>query len=370
MMKNADLKKVIRIINKYADEMDKERINIMEVCGTHTHSIAEHGIRNVVSSKINLLSGPGCPVCVTSEDYVDAACEVSKDAVVATFGDLMRTRGNKSSLATQKSRGRDIRTIYSLSQVIDMACEVQPRNVVVLGVGFETTAPLVASVIKEADVRGITNLFFLTSIKLMPPMLERLLGMKNKNIDGIICPGNVSVITGADEFKFIYEKHGVPSVICGFEAEDILGGICFLVRCMHAKEKNMKCKGFENLYRRWVRDEGNQQAKALVHEVFDVGDAVWRGMGNVENSALVINDEYSYLDAVKRFNLEGCFEKGCHGDENHAKGCRCTDVLLGNMHPFQCSLFGKACTPENPCGPCMTSGEGACATYWKFSLWR
>lgn len=362
---NNKLQRVIKNINKYAEEIDN--INIMEVCGTHTNSVAKYGIRSVISSKINLLSGPGCPVCVTSEDYIDAAVYLaSKDITILTFGDLMKVKGNNSSLSIEKSKGRDIRILYSVNEVTKIAEELYPKNVVFLGVGFETTAPLVASLIKQTYLRKIKNLFFLTSIKIMPPILEKILSIKNKNIHGMIFPGNVAIITGEKNFKFIQEKYEIPSVICGFEGEDILGGIYFLVRDIYRKNKGEGYNGFENLYRKWVSQQGNMVAKELIKDVFKVEDVVWRGIGKVENSALAINDKYSCTDAVKKFNLQDYFHKNSYIKDNSS--CRCTDVLLGNIAPFQCSLFTKICKPENPYGPCMISSEGACASYFKYNF--
>ncbi len=361
-------KKIIENINKYTTLIDKKSINIMEVCGTHTNSIAKYGIKSVISNKINLISGPGCPVCVTNEDYIDAAVYLaSKDITVLTFGDLIRVKGSDLSLAKEKSKGKDIRIIYSLSEVINVAEELYPKNVVFLGVGFETTAPLIASLIHEACKRQIKNLFFLTSIKIMPPILKKILSSKNKNIDGIICPGNVAVITGEKSFQFIYDDFRVPSVICGFKSEEILGGIYFLIKHIYRKNKGYNICGFENLYKKWVSNTGNTVARDLIKEVFKSDDVVWRGIGDVKNSALIINDKYSHFDALRKFDLKNCFNKK-ESNLKHNNMCRCSDVLLGNIPPYKCSLFKRVCTPENPCGPCMVSIEGACSSYYKYKV--
>ncbi|WP_125152043.1 hydrogenase formation protein HypD [Clostridium rectalis] len=360
-----NLENVITRINEYAWEIDTEKINIMEVCGTHTNSIAKYGIGNVISNKINLLSGPGCPVCVTNEEYIDAAIYLaSKDNIIITFGDLMKVKGSNSTLSIEKSKGRNIQIIYSIADVIDIAKMHYPRDVVFLSIGFETTAPLIASLIKETYIQGIKNLFFLTSIKIMPPILEKIISTKNKNIHGIICPGNVSVITGECKFKFIYEKYNVPAVICGFEEKDILAGIYFLLRNIYRKDNNINEYGFKNLYRRWVSGSGNKKAQEIIKDVFEIGDAVWRGIGNIEKSGLTINRKYCFLDAVNKFNLHENIKEKNYKIKNK---CRCTEVLLGSINPYECELFNNSCTPDNPQGACMVSREGSCAVHYKYS---
>ncbi|MCY6958052.1 hydrogenase formation protein HypD [Clostridium brassicae] len=365
MMDNNKVKKVIENINKLAENTHQDNINLMEVCGTHTNSIAKSGIKSVISNKIKLLSGPGCPVCVTSEEYIDAAVDLASEGItIITFGDLVRVKGYNCDLLTEKSKGRDVRIIYSVSEIINIAKEIYPKEAVFLAVGFETTAPLIASLVNQTYIGKIKNLSFLTSIKIMPPILEKILNIQNRNIDGIICPGNVAVISGEDSFKFIYEKYKIPSVICGFEAEDILGGIYFLVRNISKKNRGRNEAGFENLYKRLVSPKGNTIAKRLVQEIFKIDDVIWRGIGNVKGSALIIGNKYSKLDAINRFKLKGYFN-------NHTisrSECRCGDVLMGNIYPFQCELFKKKCSPENPHGPCMVSQEGTCSTYYKYYL--
>lgn len=368
MINDNKLNKIIHNINRLSEDLNIDNINIMEVCGTHTHSIAKYGIKSLVSEKINLISGPGCPVCVTHQSYIDAALDLAeRGVIIATFGDLVRVNGRKENLLYKKSKGRDIRIVYSVYDAIDIAIENRKRKVVFLGVGFETTAPIIAAVIKQAHDMGIKNLYFLTSIKTMPPILEKVLNTKEKRINGIICPGNVAVIKGGESFKFIYEKYGVSAVVCGFEAEDILGGIYFLIKDIKSKQEGMEQCGFENLYRRCVSNFGNRIAKELIKEIFKKDDVLWRGIGNVGNSALVINNKYSELDAVKVFNLYGYFNSKKEEYLQEDKGCKCSQVLLGNISPKECSLFGKVCTPRTPCGPCMVSSEGSCAAYYRYS---
>lgn len=377
-----NLQRVINNINKYANLIDEENINIMEVCGTHTNSIAKYGINSVISNKINLLSGPGCPVCVTNEDYIDKAVYLSsKDITIITFGDLVKVSGNNCSLVVAKSQGRDIRIVYSISEVISIARELYPKEVVFLAVGFETTAPAIATIIRKVHEENIKNLSVLTSIKIMPPILNKILSSKYKKIHGIICPGNVAVIAGGDRFKFVYEKYKIPAVISGFEGKEILASIYFLIRDIYKKAEGKKQIGFKNLYIKWASTKGNKLAQSLIKDVFKIEDVVWRGIGNVENSALIINDKYSTIDAEKRFHLQKHFNKKFYKDEylikeqfrnghkvcnNDYKACRCKDVLLGNIYPFQCSLFRKVCNPEKPVGACMVSEEGACSVYYKY----
>ncbi|MEL7596983.1 MAG: hydrogenase formation protein HypD [Clostridiaceae bacterium] len=368
MVNDNKLNKIIYNINRLSEDLNMENINIMEVCGTHTHSIAKYGIKSLVSKKINLISGPGCPVCVTHQSYIDAALELAdRGVIIVTFGDLVRVNGRKENLLSKKAKGRDIRIVYSVYDVIDVAIENKERKVAFLGVGFETTAPIIAAVIKQTYDMGIKNLYFLTSIKIMPPILEKILNVKEKKINGIICPGTVAVIKGGESFRFVYEKYGVPAVVCGFEAEDILGGIYFLIKDIKSKQEGIEQCGFENLYRRCVSNSGNKIAKQLIKEIFKQDDVLWRGIGNVSKSALVIKDKYSELDAAKIFNLYRYFNNEKEEYLQEDKGCKCSEVLLGNISPKECSRFGKVCTPRTPCGPCMVSSEGACSAYYKYS---
>lgn len=358
-----DLKKLIYKTNKYAEELSMDNINIMEICGTHTNSIGKYGIKSVISNKINLLSGPGCPVCVTHKFYIDAAIDLAKRGVIiATFGDLLRVNGSFENLLHERGKGKDIRIVYSVYDVINIAKENKDNKVVFLGVGFETTAPLIAYVINETKKKNINNLYFLTSIKIMPPILEKILN-KNKRIHGIICPGNVAVIRGANSFRFIYDIYKIPAVICGFEAKDILGGIYFLISEMRKQKNKEQNIGFYNLYKTCVSSFGNNIAKKVIKDVFKLDSVTWRGIGKIEKSALVLKDEYSKYDAKKVFNLYKYFKTEHVLEDNK---CKCSKVLLGDISPNECSFFGKVCTPKNPYGPCMVSSEGACAAFYKY----
>lgn len=365
MSRDIVLGKIIKNINDICDRIPIEKINIMEICGTHTNAIAKIGIKNVLHNRINLISGPGCPVCVTPESYIDAAIELLRSGVIIlTFGDLMRVKGTYTNLLGEKSKGRDIRIIYSVYDVIKIAEENKDKKVVFLGVGFETTTPLIATVIKRSQELKLSNLFFLISLKIMSPIIETVLD-RTENIHGVICPGNVAVITGESSFKLIYEKFKVPAAICGFEDKDIISGIWFLVNHISKDISSLESYGFENLYKRYVRTEGNEKARELVNRIFNIMPSVWRGIGLIDNSGLVLNTEYEKFDAVKEFNLQKFFE---YKDisETVTSTCLCTQVLLGKIQPDKCKLFGTKCTPKEPCGPCMISSEGACSAYYRY----
>lgn len=362
------LKKIIENINFLSKDVPLEEINIMEVCGTHTNLIAKMGIKNVLDRKINLISGPGCPVCVTDEGYIDAAIKLAREGfIIATFGDLMKVNGSETNLLAEKSKGRDIRVIYSVYDVIKMAELDKEKSFVLLAVGFETTAPLIACAVNNVLKLNIKNVLFLTSLKTMPPIIEKILNLKNRNIHGIICPGNVAVITGEKSFSFIYDKYKVPAVICGFEDKDIIGGIHFLISYINKKNNRLCQCGFQNLYKKYVRDNGNERAKMFMEDTFTIDDGIWRGIGLIENSSFVLSEKYKELDAVKRFGLEDYFK---HNKKNLCKNnlCRCSDILLGNISPNKCALFGSICTPRSPVGPCMISSEGTCAAYYKVKV--
>lgn len=339
------------------NSMVEDEIRIMEVCGTHTQMIAKLGLRSLLSSRIKLLSGPGCPVCVTEENYVDSAIEILNkyNITATTFGDLMRVRGRRGSLLEEKGKGKDIRIIYSPLDLIKMAEENKGKKIVFLGVGFETTAPIIALTIKIASEKAIDNLYFLTSIKLMAPILNYILKESNNQIQGLICPGHVATIKGADYFKFINSEYHIPSAVCGFEAIDIVAGIHYLVKQITQKEE----EAFENLYKRCVRTKGNITANLLIEEVFNILDGEWRGIGNVENSSLEINERYARFDARKVFVVESQQVKA-------SMGCYCKDILLGKKTPMECKLFKEGCSPMSPKGPCMVSTEGACAIAYRY----
>lgn len=348
-----------KIANRINDLLKgyKEQISLMEVCGTHTHAIFRSGIMSLLSDKIEHLSGPGCPVCVTPNKYIDTAIAYSRlpEVIITTFGDMIKVPGSTSSLEREKASGGKVRIIYSPLENLEIAKKNPNKKVVFLGVGFETTAPLVASTILSAAEENMKNFFVLSGHKLIPPAMMAILKSKEIRIDGFICPGHVSAIIGEKPYKPIVEKYGIPSVIIGFEPIDLLEGIEMLIKQITTKKK----PSVENQYTRVVRKEGNEQALSLLDKVFDVTDSPWRGLGILDKSGLSIKEAYSDFDAEKniRCKIEGTKQN---------PQCLCGEVLCGTKKPFDCKLFTKTCTPENPIGPCMVSGEGTCAAYYKF----
>ena len=332
-------------ITAYLKNYDGEKAKLMEVCGTHTASIAQNGIRSMLSPKIELVSGPGCPVCVTATSYIDRLFDISKreSFCVASFGDMLRVRGSKGSLIDAKAAGGNVKMLYSPFELLDTAKKNPDVTYVFAAVGFETTAPVYALLIKRSIEENIKNIKLLTSLKVMPPVLGWLCGSET-DITGFIAPGHVSVITGTEIYKPIAEKNNVPFVVTGFEGKQIIESIYLLLK------KRGQGEVF-NLYTSVVKTEGNAAARETVSEYFERGDAVWRGFGKIEDSGLYLKNEYSDFDMGSR----GLFE-----DVGLKNGCRCSDMLRGRIHPTDCPLFGKLCTPQNPAGACMVSSEGAC----------
>lgn len=347
---------VKKIINAISCCNDKE-LRIMEVCGTHTQAISQTGIRSILPSNITLSSGPGCPVCVTDEGHIDAAIEIlnKNNVILATFGDMIRVKGRVESLLDQSHKRKNIAVVYSPLDAIELAKKNPEKEVVFFAVGFETTAPLIALAVKIAFEKELNNIHFLTSLKIMPPILHKILANRNKLIHGIICPGHVAAVMGAEYFKFITQEYGIPAVVCGFEALDIAGGLYYLVE----QYKNSDGPTFKNLYRTCVSENGNRAANKLIQEIFKVVDVSWRGIGQVKDSALILNDKYSCFDALKKFNIK-------LSSVSTKLQCNCSEVLLGNILPNQCGLFRNSCSPQNPIGPCMVSGEGACSIYYRY----
>lgn len=337
----------------------KSDIRIMEVCGTHTHQIARFGIRKLLTPRIHLVSGPGCPVCVTEPGYIDALIALLKDdnVSVATFGDLLRVCGSSGSLEEQKSLGRKVITVYSPEDVLALAKKNRDEYIVFAAVGFETTAPLYAALLQMAQKEKIRNLFLLTSLKRMEPAIRFLLGEVGVYLDGMLCPGHVAAITGIGPFLPVTTEYKIPAVICGFEAMDIIISIGILCKQI-IKEIPLR---FINTYKRCVSDSGNPSALRLINEVFRISDVSWRGIGMIQDSALTLDNSYEEYDACKKFNLE--IETST---DSILDGCECGKILIGEKTPDMCQNFGCMCTPEHPIGPCMISSEGACAVYYRF----
>ena len=331
-------------------------MRLMEVCGTHTMAVARYGLKGLLPPEIRLVSGPGCPVCVTPNGYIDHAVALCRleEVTVATFGDMMRVPGSRSSLEQERAEGRDVRVVYSPLDALRLASEQRERKVVFLGIGFETTIPGVAASILEADRSGLSNFFVLSAHKVMPPAMDALAGDPEIEVDGFLCPGHVSVIIGAEAYRFIAEDYGIPCVVAGFEPLDVLRAVELLaVQVMEDRAE------VEIQYRRAVRQEGNRKARALVEHVFEPSDADWRGIGTIDGSGLKIRGRFRRLDAAAMLDVtvEPALEP---------KGCICGSVLKGTKTPGDCALFGNRCTPEHPVGACMVSSEGTCAAWFRY----
>ncbi len=334
----------------------KKTVRIMEVCGTHTQAIAKSGIRYLLPNHVKLLSGPGCPVCVTHEGYIDGAIALlaHEDVILATFGDMLKVRGTNFSLSEIK-RKDSVFTVYSPEDAVTLARKYPKKTVVFLAVGFETTAPIIGATIKNVFVYGPENLLFLTALKRMEPILRFILMDEESKIDGLICPGHVASVLGGEAFRFVTEEYNLPAVVCGFEAEDMKMGVYSLLDQIEGR-----CPiSFLNLYPRCVRNQGNPLAKKYINEVYQTEDGYWRGIGKVSDSALVLKQKYQSLDARSRFSIS---------EEMTLKPsvCQCREIILGRKAPYECIQFGLSCTPENPLGPCMISSEGACSAHYKY----
>ena len=336
----------------------KRSVHLMEVCGTHTVSIFRSGIRSVLPRTISLLSGPGCPVCVTAQKEIDAFIELAgiDDVIVTTFGDLMRVPGTKSSLLKQRAEGRDIRIIYSTFDALEIARKNPAKKVVFLGVGFETTAPTIAAAIISAAQTDVNNFSVISAHKLVPPALEALMASENVHIDGFLLPGHVSVIIGVNAYQPFYQRHRIPCVIAGFEPADILQAIGMLVEQIESRRS-----GLANAYPRAVTPEGNTKAQELLEDVFRPADVSWRAMGVIPQSGLKIRKKYERYDAEAIFDIQVF-------DSEDPRGCACGEILIGMKTPPECPIYKTICTPIDPVGPCMVSTEGTCAAYYKYHI--
>ncbi len=333
------------------------RYALMEVCGTHTMAIARSGIRELTSANLKLLSGPGCPVCVTAQGDIDAVIELVHNPAVTllTFGDMMRVPGTNSSLQEERSRGADIRVVYSPLDALAAARQHPGREVVFLGIGFETTAPTVAVAIQEAALSGLDNFSVFCLHKVVPPALEVIFADPEIRVDGLICPGHVVAVTGIEPYRRLADMANKPMVVTGFEPKDILEGIVMLLRQLHQDRTEVEIQ-----YRRVVKPDGNLVAQKTLQEVFEPSDCRWRGLGLIPQSGLKIGPRYGRYDARFKFQIP-------EFDDVPIKGCACGEVLRGVIDPRECALFGRVCTPLQPVGPCMVSQEGACAAYYRYT---
>ena len=333
-----------------------EHATLMEVCGTHTVAIARNGIRDLMPEGLRLASGPGCPVCVTCNRDIDTVIALARipNVTITTFGDMTRVPGTTSSLLAEQAAGRSVEIVYSPLDALAFAKAHPEREVVFVGVGFETTTPLVAMGIKRAKAMGLSNFTVFAAHKNMPGALELLVGDPTLELDALLLPGHVSTIIGTEPYRFLAEKYGIPGVITGFEPVDVLQGIAMLVRQLHEGRAEI-----EIAYARGVMPEGNPVALAAIDEVFETCTATWRGLGDIPGSGYRIRDEFANFDAVRRFEPDV-------EPTRDPKGCRCGDVLRARIAPNECPLFRTVCTPENPVGPCMVSSVGSCAAYYRY----
>lgn len=336
-------------VQQFLKQYDGEPLRIMEVCGTHTAAISHSGIPGLLSPRIRLISGPGCPVCVTVASYIDrlVALSLEPDHVVVSFGDLLRVKGSARSLSDAKADGGQVRMVYSPMDLLPLAAAEPEKLFVFAAVGFETTAPVYALLLQEALRQGLSNVRLLTSLKTMPPVIDWV--CRNQGgVDGFLAPGHVSVITGSDLFLPLAEQYGIPFVVAGFEPEQILLALCALVK--------LRGRGrVENFYPSVVTPSGNHAAQRLVSRFFEPCEAAWRGMGTIPDSGLELRPEFRAFDAGSAGLTQDC---------GSSSGCRCGSVLTGAISPRECPAFGKACTPQSPQGACMVSLEGSCYQYY------
>lgn len=335
-------------IIKFLKEYNGRELNLMEVCGTHTASISENAIDTLISDKIHLISGPGCPVCVTVSSYIDRLCDLALQGnVIVTFGDMIRVPGSNQALKDIKSQGADIRMVYSPLQAISLAQAQPDKSFIFAAVGFETTTPVYAILLDKIIEKNIGNIKLLTALKTMPAVIERLC-MADSKIDGFIAPGHVAALIGSNAFEPFAKKYSLPFAVSGFKAEEVLASIYALVK-LQGRGKVV------NLYKSVVSEVQNEKAHALVSKYFEPCSAVWRGIGKIDGSGMKIRDEYALYDAGSVQLTE---------DYSSQKGCCCSDIITGSKSPHRCPLYKTVCTPENPMGACMVSGEGTCFNYY------
>lgn len=351
-----DNKLAQNLAKKIKETVGKRKTVLMEVCGTHTVAIFRSGIKSLLPENLHLLSGPGCPVCVTPNYYLDKAIAYArlKDTIIVTFGDMLRVPGSSSSLEKEKANGCDIRIVYSTIEALEIAENNPKKKVVFLAVGFETTSPTTAVVILKAKEHNLKNFFVFSGHKLIPPALETLVNTIGLRVEGFLLPGHVSTIIGSKPYEFVAEKYKVPGVIAGFEPVDILQAIYMLVKQITEGKAKIEIQ-----YTRSVKEEGNPKAKELLDEVFWATGSNWRGIGVIPLSGYFLKDNYRQFDAEENIPVEVEVRQD-------KTGCICGDVLQGLKTPFECPLFAKVCTPEEPVGACMVSSEGTCAAYYKY----
>jgi hydrogenase expression/formation protein HypD len=349
---------VAKALSQKIREISTKPVRLMEICGTHTMAIFRHGIRSLLPETIELVSGPGCPVCVTAMEDIDRAVKLAQTegVIVTTFGDMIRVPGSTSSLQMEQGNGAMVKMVYSTFDALKIASENPQNEVVFLGVGFETTAPTVAAAIQTAQTGGTRNFSVLSAHKLLPPAMDALLSSGTVMVDGFICPGHVTTIIGTSSYEKVVEQYHTPCVVTGFEPVDILQGIMMLVEQIESDEHKVEIQ-----YSRGVSPKGNPGALAIMEKVFEPCDAPWRGLGNIPKSGLAVRSGFADHDAENRFDLTV-------PKAEEPAGCLCATVLRGAATPPECKLFRNVCTPGTPVGPCMVSSEGTCAAYFKYHI--
>lgn len=353
---SAPLRDQVRELHRLAGQLARP-LTYMEVCGTHTVAAFRSGLRSMLPAPLALLSGPGCPVCVTPKEYVDQVLLLARrpQVVIVTFADLLRVPGSQSTLERERALGADIRVAYSPLEALSWASQEPGRQIIFLAVGFETTIPAVAVAVQQAAERQIRNLSFLCALKLMPPALHALLTSSRLRLDGLLCPGHVSVIIGPEAYADLARRYRLPCVIAGFEPADMVAGLLMLLRQTSDRRADVEIQ-----YRRSVRPGGQQRAREAWEAVFQPETVRWRGLGSIANSGLRLRPEFSAWDANVIFPET---QVAAVPDD---PACHCGQVLQGWERPPHCPLFAKICTPENPYGPCMVSSEGTCAAYYRY----
>ncbi|MGX8692876.1 MAG: hydrogenase formation protein HypD [Clostridia bacterium] len=338
--------------------LPKQRVRLMEVCGTHTMSIARAGIKSLLPEGTELLSGPGCPVCVTPAAAIDAVLALAEEpgVIVASYGDMLRVPGSRpgDSLQRRRALGAQVELVYSPVDAVALARQNPGKEVVFLGVGFETTAPGTAAAVLTAREQGVTNFSVWSMLKTVEPALRALLKQEDFAVQGFLCPGHVATVIGAEAFRFLPEEYRIPAVVGGFEPGEILHAIYLLLRQLTEGAARL-----ENAYPRAVSAAGNRLAQRVMADCFEPRRDLWRGLGEIEGSGLGWREEYAAFDAEKKFGIRV-------GTEEKTTGCRCGEVICGRCRPADCPMFGRRCTPEDPVGPCMVSSEGACAAAYKY----
>jgi hydrogenase expression/formation protein HypD len=350
-------KEIVKRLIREIERSVSNKVNLMEVCGTHTMAIFRSGIKQLLPKNINLISGPGCPVCVTAQQDIDNMLALAriKNVIITTFGDMLKVPGTESSLEKQRANGSDVRSLYSPLDALEIARKNKNREVVFLAVGFETTSPAIASVISDAKEKKIKNFSVFSCHKLIPPAMQALLAAREIKLDGFLCPGHVSTIIGSRSYEFICRDYKIPCCISGFEPVDILETVLMLLKQVQQKKPTVQIQ-----YKRAVQPQGNILAQKILHKVFTESDAAWRGLGTIPKSGLKLNKDYRDFDAKEKFALKPFASQ-------EPKNCLCGEVLRGVKSPSQCKLFAKVCNPENPYGPCMVSSEGTCSAWYKYN---